>query len=398
MDDGRKRGGVSSNGRRGASHARRLIWACVRAAVLAAPVGIANLAAPPAVAQTAAARPPVPVSVSKVTRQDVPLWLHGLGTVQAFYSVQLRTQVDGTLLEVPVTEGQVVRQGDLLAVIDPKPYKAALDAANAKKQQDLADLANARRDLERYASLARQDFASRQQVDTQTALVNHLLAAIAGDDAQIEAAQINVAYCYITAPFAGRVGLRTVDPGNFVRAAEATSLMPLAQIKPIAVTFTVPQDALPDVQDALRAGAPLVVAYASDNKTELDRGTLLTIDDAIDATTGTIKLKATFPNKDAHLWPGQFVNTRLLLGTTKNALTAPSAAVLHGQDRLYAYVVKPDQTVTVSTVTITRDDGTTAVIASGLEDGQQVVTDGQSRLVEGGRVTLVAPAAKQAGG
>jgi multidrug efflux system membrane fusion protein len=374
-------------------------WRMPLGRALAMPMALLALTTGAALAQQAASpTPSVPVSVGKVTRQDVPLWLHGLGTVQAFYSVQLRPQVDGTLLQVPVTEGQVVKQGDLLAVIDPKPYQALLDAANAKKQQDLADLANARHDLERYASLAKQDFASRQQVDTQTALVNHLIAAIAGDDAQIETAQLNVRYSFITAPFGGRVGLRTVDPGNFVRAAEATSLMPLAQITPIAVTFTVPQDALPAVQDALRAGAPPVVAYSSDDKTELDRGTLLTVDDAIDSTTGTIKLKATFPNAAAHLWPGQFVNTRLLLGTSKGVLTAPSPAVMRGQDRLYAYVLNPDQTVSVRTVEIQRDDGALAVLTKGLVEGQQVVTDGQARLLEGSHVTVVAGTPKPAVG
>lgn len=394
MEIGRERGGVSIFGRQAAGRARPPIWACVVAGPLAATL----LASPPAWAQTPGPRPAVPVSVGKVTKQDVPLWLHGLGTVQAFYSVLIRPKVDGTLLQVPVKEGQSVKQGDLLAVIDPKPYQAMLDAAQAKKQQDQADLANARHDLERYSMLAKQDYASHQQVDTQTAMVNRLTAAIAGDDAQIEATQLNVAYSYVTAPFAGRVGLRTVDPGNYVRAAESTSLMPLAQIQPIAVTFTVPQDALPGVQDALHAGAPPVVAYASDDKTVLDHGTLLTIDNAIDAGTGTIKLKATFPNQAAHLWPGQFVNTQLLLGTSKNVLTVPSTAVLHGQDRLYVYVVQPDQTVTVSTVQITRDDGNVAVVASGLQDGQQVVTDGQSRLVEGSRIAVVTPTAKQAGG
>lgn len=365
------------------------IVAPICATILAPPTAFGQQAAPPPAA--------VPVSVAKVVHQDVPYWLHGLGTVQAFYAVQIRPQVDGTLLEVRVTEGQLVKQGDLLAVIDPKPYQAVLDGATAKKQQDLADLANARHDLERYASLARQDFASRQQVDTQTALVNHLVAAIAGDDAQIEAAQLNVKYSFITAPFTGRVGLRTVDPGNFVRAAEATSLMPLSQIQPIAVTFTVPQEALPAVQDALRAGVPLVVAYGTDDKTELDRGTLETIDNSIDSTTGTIKLKATFPNQALHLWPGQFVNTRLLLGTSKGVLTVPSPAVLHGQDRLYSYVVQPDQTVTVRTVEIARDDGTVAIITKGLDEGQSVVTDGQSRLLEGAHVKIVT-GTPQAGG
>jgi membrane fusion protein, multidrug efflux system len=342
--------------------------------------------------------PAVPVSVGKVTRQDVPLWLRELGTVQAFYSVQLRPKVDGTLLQVPVTEGQEVKQGDLLAVIDPKPYQAMLDAATAKKLMDQADLANAKRDLERYNSLAKQDFASHQQVDTQTALVNHMTAAIAADDAQLEAAQLNVAYSYVTAPFSGRVGLRTVDPGNFVRAAEATSLMPLAQIRPIAVTFTAPQDVLPAVQDALRNGKPTVVAYSSDDTTELDRGTLLTVDNAIDSTTGTIKLKAAFPNEASHLWPGQFVNARLLLGAANGVLTVPSQAVLHGQDRLYVYLLNPDQTVSVRTVQIKSDNGTLAIITSGLDEGQQVVTDGQSRLLEGAKVAVLPAASKQAGG
>jgi len=207
-----------------------------------------------------------------------------------------------------------------------------------------------------------------------------------------------VAYSYVTAPFSGRVGLRTVDPGNFVRAAEATSLMPLSQIRPIAVTFTAPQDVLPAVQDALRNGKPTVVAYSSDDTTELDRGTLLTVDNAIDSTTGTIKLKAAFPNEASHLWPGQFVNTRLLLGAAKDVLTLPSQAVMHGQDRLYVYLLNPDQTVSVRTVQIKSDNGTLAIVTSGLEEGQQVVTDGQSRLLEGAKVAVLPATAKQAGG
>ncbi len=350
-----------------------------------------------AASDTAPPQPPaVPVSVGTVIRRDVPHWLHGLGTVQALFSVQLRPRVDGTLMKVPVTEGQLVKEGDLLAVIDPRPYQAALDAAAAKRQQDQAQLANAQADLARYAALARQDFASRQQLETQQALVKQYTATIAGDDAQVESAQLNLAFCYITAPFAGRVGLRTVDPGNFVRSAEATSLMPLAQIQPIAVLFTVPQDALPAVQAALQAGRPPVVALASDDKTELDRGTLLTIDNTIDPTTGTIRLKATFPNQASHLWPGQFVNVRMLAATSPNVLTIPSSAVMHGQDRLYAYVLKPDQTVAAQTIDLVRDDGAEAVIAGGLQEGDKVVTDGQSRLRPGARVSIVGAVQKQA--
>lgn len=333
-----------------------------------------------------AAVPTVPVSVAKVVRRDVPVLIRGLGTVQAYYSVLLRTQVDGKLLQIPVAEGQNVKKGDLLAVIDTRPYQAVLNAAMAKKQQDEALLANAKADLARYSSLATQNFASRQQVDTQQAQVNQVTAAIAGDQAQIEAAQVNLGFCAIVAPFDGRVGLRTIDPGNFVRAAEAAPILPLAQIQPIAVTFTVPQDSLPAIQAAMAVGKPSVVAFASDNLTELDRGELQTIDNSIDATTGTIKVKAAFPNANNKLWPGQFVNTRLLVGTDSGAVTVPSAAVQHGQGRLYAYVIKDDQTAEARTVELVRDDGVTAVIAKGLEEGQTVVTDGQSRLRNGTKV------------
>jgi multidrug efflux system membrane fusion protein len=353
----------------------------IGAAVLPAPAS-----AQPAGQSVAPSQPAVPVSVGQVSRQDVPFWLHGLGTVQAFYSVQLRPKVDGTLLQVPVTEGQEVKQGDLLAVIDPRPYQAALDAASAKKQQDVAQLANARADLARYSALARQDFASRQQLETQQALVKQFVGTIAGDDAQIEAAQLNLGYSYITAPFQGRIGLRTVDPGNFVRSAEATSLMPLSQIRPIAIFFTLPQAALPKISEAMGRGAAQVLAYSSDDKTELDRGTLLTIDNSIDSTTGTIRLKATFPNLQNRLWPGQFVNTRLLVGVDQAVLTVPSSAVQRGPNGPYVYTVSADSTVARVSVDVARDDGTLAVILSGLQVGQTVVTAGHSRLQVGTRI------------
>jgi multidrug efflux system membrane fusion protein len=334
------------------------------------------------------------VSVEKVTRQDVPIWLHGLGTVQANYSVQLRPRVDGTLTEVPVKEGQDVKQGDLLAVIDPRPYKAILDAAAAKKQQDQAQLANAQMDLARYASLVRQDFASRQQLDTQQAMVKQFVAAIAGDDAQIEAAQLNLSFCYITSPFDGRIGLRNVDPGNVVHSSELAPIISVTQIEPIAVTFTLPQDTLPSISRAMAQHPLDVVVYAGDNKTELDRGVLLTADNTIDATTGTIKLKATFSNPHRALWPGQFVNAKLLLGTETNVLAVPAPAVQHGPDGLFVYQIGSNDTVTVQPIQVTRQEGDLYVVAGGLDQGAVVVTAGQSRLQAGTHVAVREAAAE----
>jgi multidrug efflux system membrane fusion protein len=333
--------------------------------------------------------PTVPVSVAPVARKDVPIYLRGLGTVLALQTVQLRSQVDGVLLKVPVTEGQDVKQGDVLAIIDPRPYQAALDAAIARKQQDEAQLVAAKADVVRYTSLAARQVASQQQLEVALAKSGQLVASIAMDQAQIDTAKLNLTWCYIKAPFDGRVGLREIDPGNFIRSAEVTPLLPVSQLRPISVTFTVPQDNLPSIQKALAAGKSPVTALGGDDKTALDQGSLLTVDNTIDATTGTIKLKATFPNADYQLWPGQFVNTRLLLGTSNGVLTVPSAAVRHGQDQLFVYVVKPDQTVSRQVVEVARDDGVTSVIAKGLEEGQVAVTDGQSRLQPGARVSIV---------
>ena len=292
---------------------------------------LAFVAIAPALAQPAGPAS-IPVSATKVVRQDVPIVIRGLGTVQAYNSVLLRPQVDGQIVRFAVTEGQAVKKGDVLVVIDKRSYQAALNVAIAKRGQDQALLHNAEADLARYSTLARQSFASRQQVETQEAQVKQFTAAIAGDDANIQNAQVNLSYCDILAPFDGRVGLRTVDPGNFVRAAEATPILPLSQIHPISATFTVPQDDLPLIQQALREGKPAVYAFRSDDKTQIDEGTLLTVDNAIDATTGTIKVKATFPNTASALWPGQFINARLRVGMAKGALVIPSAAVLHGQE------------------------------------------------------------------
>jgi multidrug efflux system membrane fusion protein len=359
----------------------RGVWLAVLA-ILIGGTGSARAQQPAA----PAAPPAVPVSVASSERKDVPLWLRGLASVQAMNNVQLRSRVDGTLTEVPVAEGQEVKKGDLVAVIDPRPYQAALDAATAKKQQDEAQLASAKSDVARYANLARQEVASRQKLEQVQALANQLTAAIVADEANIINAQLNLSFCYITAPFDARVGLRNVDPGNFVRAAEATPLFSLAQIEPVAATFTLPQDYLPAVQDAMARGKLTVVAFASNDVTQLDTGTLLTVDNSIDPGTGTIKLKATFPNAQHRLWPGQFINARLLVGTDKNAVTVPSSAIMHSQTGLYVYVVKPDQTVARQDVDVAREAGTEAVIAKGLDGGQTVVIDGQSRLQIGSRV------------
>lgn len=353
----------------------------------------ATLALSPAAAQTPApsggsTSAGVPVSAADVVRKDVPVVLRGLGSVQAFNAVQIRPRVDGTLMKVPVAEGQEVKQGELLAVIDPRPYQATLDAAMAKKDQDEAQLASAQSDLARYTALAKEEVASRQKLETVMAVAKQLKAAITGDDAQIEAAKLNLSFCYILAPFDGRVGLRLLDPGNLVRSAEATAIMTLAQLRPISVTFALAQDTLPGISEAMARGALPVIAISSDEKTELDRGTLLTVDNSIDPATGTIKLKATFPNPKNRLWPGQFVNVHLQTGIDKGALTVPSAAVLHGPSELYVYAIKPDSTVARQQVKLIRDDGTVALLGGGVEEGQKVVIAGQSRLDAGVRVAI----------
>ena len=333
----------------------------------------------------------VPVTVVPVTRQDVPLLLRNIGAVQAFQAVVVRPRVDGTLERVFFTEGQEVKRGDRVALIDPRPYAAVLAQAQAKKVYDQVQLENARRDLARTQALVRNDFASRQQLDTQTAGVGQISATLVGDDAAIAAAQLNLDFCTITSPIDGRVGLRQVDPGNFVRASDTSplGLVSIAQIHPIAVVFTLPQDALPRIQTAASGGSLTVFAYAPDDTTLLGKGDLLTADNAIDPATGTIKLKAVFPNHDDRLWPGQFVNVRLQLEVQKQVLTVPSVAVQRSQNNLYVFVLKPDATVAVQPVELGQDDGQVAVIAKGLDDTARVAVNGMSRLLDGARVAVV---------
>jgi multidrug efflux system membrane fusion protein len=332
------------------------------------------------------------VTVGKPVRQSVPVFLRGLGLVAASKTVIIRPRVDGTIDRVAFTEGDELAAGALIAQLDPRPYQAVLDQALAKKASDEANLANAKLDLRRSTQLANNQFAAQQTVDTRAAAVAQLEATIKGDDATISAARLNLEFTRITAPFDGRVGLRLVDPGNFVRAADNTSpgIVSLSQIRPISVTFTVAQDNLPDITAAMARGKMPVIAWSPDDKVKLAEGELLTIDNAIDATTGTIKIKATFANTDNKRWPGQFVNARVLIDTRANALTVPSAAVQRGPSGLFVYVVNADQTVDPRPVQVVQDTGTISVIDKGLSETDTLVLSGQSRLSKGIKIAATA--------
>lgn len=333
-------------------------------------------------------QPAIPVQVATVARANVPVVMRNIGAVQAYQSVLVRARVDGTLDKVFFTEGQDVKVGDSLALIDPRPYAATLAAVRAKRAADDAQLANAKRDLERYQNLASRDFASHQQVDNQTAQVAQMTANLQGDDAAIATAQLNLNFCNIASPVDGRVGIRMVDVGNLIHANDQGGIVTITQIHPIAVIFTLPQDSLPQIQAAMARSKLAVKAYTADDKTELGAGELLTTDNAIDQTTGTIRLKAVFQNPDNKLWPGQFVNARLQIGMLDNVVTIPSRAISRGPAGLYVYVLKPDQTVQTQPVEVAQDDGTTAATSKGLDEGAQIVVVGQSRLQNGTKVAV----------
>ena len=333
----------------------------------------------------------VPVTAGQVAVRDMPIYATGIGTVAANQLAEVRAQVGGIIDKIAFTEGGEVKQGDLLAEIDPRPYQAVLDQAIAKRQSDQAMLLNAERDQKRDAYLVKSRDVAEQALDTQNATVAEDAAAVAGDDATIAAAKLNLEFTRITAPLSGRVGLRQVDLGNLVSATDTTPLTTVAQIHPISVLFTLPQDQMPAVTGVLGGSQPArVVAMSSDNQTLLATGTLVTADNQIDTSTGTIKLKASFPNLDNHLWPGQFVNVRLLVSTVKNALTVPSAAVQRSPDGPFLYVIGADNKVSVRYVTLGPDDGITAVIAKGVAEGESIVTNGTSRLSDGATVQISA--------
>jgi len=342
--------------------------------------------------------PAVPVGAATAARRDVPVYLSAIGTVQAYSTVAIRPQVDGQLVSVGFREGQEVHTGDILALIDRRSYKAALDQTVAKKAQDQAQLANARVDLQRYAILTEKNFASRQQLDTTRAQVAQLEAAVQGDDAAIENALVNLDYTTIRSPLDGRTGIRQVDVGNIVHASTTAGIVVVTQTRPIALLFTLPEDLLPRIVWAVAHGPVPVVALSRDGKQQLDAGTLLLIDNQIDQTTGTIRLKATMPNDAGLLWPGQFVNARLLVETQPQAVTVPAAAVQSGPEGALAFVVKPDTTVEVRKLKVGETSAGWTVVESGIVEGETVVTSGHYRLQPGTRVEVRGAAVADARG
>jgi membrane fusion protein, multidrug efflux system len=331
-----------------------------------------------------------PVTVAVATRQDVPVLANGVGTVQAYRAVLVRARVDGTLEKIHFVEGQDVKPGSPLVEIDPRPYQAVLDQARAKLAADQAQLVNQRLDLVRYATLARTNFASRQQVDTQQAAINQQLATLQGDQAAIEAAALNVEYCHITSPIEGVVGIRLVDEGNLIHATDTTGIVTITQVHPISLLFTLPESEFPRVQDALRAAGkgpgPLVLAYTNEGGRLLSKGTLLTPSNSIDTTTGTIQLKATFDNTDRALWPGQFVAARVQLSVAHNAVNVPTSTIQHGPDGLYVYVMTPDHVAHRHDVKTDYEGDGQSVVTQGLEGGETVIVSGQVRVSDGEKV------------
>jgi membrane fusion protein, multidrug efflux system len=355
------------------------------AAVCGSFIGCTSTDAKQQRAQAAAPRA-VSVAIAQVQRQDVPVYLSGLGSVTAFNTANIKSRVDGQIMKVNFREGQNVKKGDLLIEIDARPFQAQLDQMQAQLFRDQAQLRDAQLNLQRYTALIPSGSIAQQQVDTQKALADQLEGTVRTDQAQIENAKLQIVYCHITAPFDGRVGLRQVDPGNIVHAADANPMLILTQLQPIAVIFTLTEDVLPTVSQRMRRGTLEVDAFSRDDQTKLATGKLLTIDNQIDPTTGTAKLKAVFDNKDNVLWPNQFVNADLLLETRKNSTVVPTAAILRGPQGTFVYAVNPDKTVQDRQVTVSLTQGDTTVVTAGLNPGDTVVTDGQDKLQRGSRV------------
>jgi multidrug efflux system membrane fusion protein len=330
----------------------------------------------------------VSVAVSKASTMDLPVYLSGLGSVEAFNTVTVKTRIDGQLVQINFKEGQDVKAGDLLAVIDPRPYEVALAQAEAMLFKDQSAVKDAKLNMDRFASLVKDGVIPQQQYDTQASLVGQLEGAVRADQANIDNQKLNIAYCKITAPVSGRIGLRLVDIGNIVHAADTNGLVVITQLQPIAVIFNLPEDNLPSVQQHMRKGQLQVLAYSKDDQSKLATGTLLTIDNQIDPTTGTGKLKAIFDNRDNSLWPNQFVNARLLLEVRKNNVVVPAAAVQRGPQGTYVFTVKPDKTAEMRQVTVAFSEAGNSAISQGIAAGESVVTDGQDKIQPGSPVEI----------
>jgi multidrug efflux system membrane fusion protein len=371
---------------------RRGPWRSITVLLICAACGyfgwryVANRAADAATEQQSArgAGPaPIPVTVASVASADFPVYLNGLGTVQPYNTVTIRSRVDGEVVKVAFKQGQMVKEGDLLVQIDPRPYQAALEQAQAKRAQDEATLKDAQLNLQRYNSLAKQDFASRQQLDTQQATVDQLIAQIKGDQAAIDNAQTQLSYTTIRSPLTGKTGFRLVDPGNIVHASDTTGIVSVVKLQPISVVFTAPEEQVPQINKALAAGTVPVAALSTDGSKTLSQGRLALVDNAVDQASGTIRMKATFDNKDNVLWPGLSVMTRLLIDTAQQAVVVPNDAIERGPNGLYAFVVDDQNKVAIRLIKLGDQGADRSVILKGLTPGEKVVVEGQYRLQEG---------------
>jgi multidrug efflux system membrane fusion protein len=358
-------------------------------ALALATVGTLALEHAPAKTKPTAVAAGVPVVAGPVTRSDVPIFLRGLGTVQAYNTVIIHSQVQGQIEKIGFTEGQTVHAGDLLAQIDPRPFQAQLDQAIANRDRDQAQLENTQINLKRYEPLLAKGYATPQLVDTTKAQVAQMAATVKSDDAVIENSRVQLGYAAITAPIDGVTGVRQIDLGNIIHPTDVNGLVVLTQLEPISVIFTLPQSDLPAIQQQMAKGPLTALAFSQDDKTELDRGQVLLIDNEIDQTTGTARLKATFANRAHRLWPGLFVNVRLLIDTRQDGLTVAASVVQRGPEGTYAYVIKPDGTAVSRSIAVSQITNGRALVDSGLTVNDQVVVDGQYKLQPGSRVTIL---------
>ncbi len=340
----------------------------------------------------------VPVILGKVQEKDVPIYADGLGTVQAFTTATVRARVEGLLLKVGFQEGQDVKEGDVLAEIDPEPFRIAVAQADAKRAEDDAQLRNAKIDLVRNQGLITNEIVSRQVLDTAQSLVDQLAATVLADQAAVDNARVQLGYTTVRAPISGRTGLRQVDAGNMVRSGDSNGLVVITQLKPIAVVFTLPQPTLAEIQRRMKEGELAVLAYDRDNKSLLATGKMAVVDNQIDVTTGTIKLKAVFPNEDLRLWPGQFVNVRLRLTIRSKSAIVPASVIQRGPEGVFAFVVDENNKASIRLVNVLQMDEGQALIESGLKPGEQVVVDGQYRLQAGSLVRPIEAGSKGAAG